>query len=928
MKNRLSISLWFSCLVLLLSFTEGRSQGFVQAEGQKIVDEEGEELILRGIGLGGWMLQEGYMLRTSGPQHEIEARIEDLIGPEKKQEFYDAWLANHTRKIDIDSMAAWGYNSVRLPMHYKLFTPPIEEEPVPGEITWLEKGFEMTDQLLEWAKANNMYLILDLHAAPGGQGENADINDYDPSKPSLWESEANQAKTVALWRKLAERYANEPHLAAYDLINEPNWGFQNHAADPNGCSESQNILLWELQKRISEAIREVDPNHLIIIEGNCWGNNYAGLPGLWDDNMALSFHKYWNPNTEGAIRGILNLREQRNVPVWLGETGENSNTWFTNAIQLVEGQRIGWAWWPLKKQGMNNPLEIKSPEGYQQILDYWSNPQSAPKPAPDEAYQVLMQLTENLKLENNIYHRDVVDAMIRQPHSDEAIPFKNHVIAAAGPSRIFVTDFDLGRHEVAYHDTEVSNTTGNAGGLAWNQGYAYRNDGVDIQVSEDEESNGYNVGWTETGEWLQYTVQVEEEGYYTLRLRTASENANGKVSFRSNRLKITHSIDLPNTGGWQSWQTVAVEDVYLRAGSNVIRLLVDNGGFNISHFEFVRQEGPHSDQPQLMEGSIQHGENSIRLVFNQAFDAVPQEHGFSVKVNGQAVDVTEVSLAESNPQLIEIRLAEAVSFGHEVLLSYEGTALRTTSGVALGPFNDSPIAVLTDVKVLRIPGRIEAEDFTENNGLQLENTTDTGGGQNIGHTSVGDYLVYTVLVEGAGTYEVDYRIASQSAGGKMKLQLVQENGSLQDLTSVEFGPTGGWQSWRTIRGNPVTLAEGLLNLRIYVEKTEFNLNWFEFSPADPENPGNPTGLWRREQNPQLISIYPNPSNGNFWVEFPDLKGKATLIMLWDLTGKILFRQKLSKDDAAVNINLPLLPGIYFIVLVRNGQPVVKKIVVS
>src|SRR5690606_15121361 len=250
---------------------------------------------------------------------------------------------------------------------------------------------------------NNMYLILDLHAAPGGQGKNADISDYDSSKPSLWESEANQAKTVALWRKLAERYADEPMIGGYDIINEPNWGFQNLAADPNGCSESQNTLLWELQKDITEAIREVDQKHMVIIEGNCWGNNYAGLPELWDDNLVISFHKYWNANTQAAIQGMLDLRNERNVPLYLGESGENSNTWFTDAISLVEENGIGWAWWPLKKLGYNNALEIKINPGYQQILDFWNG--SGEKPSEEAAYQSLMQLTEDLKLENNIYHR-------------------------------------------------------------------------------------------------------------------------------------------------------------------------------------------------------------------------------------------------------------------------------------------------------------------------------------------------------------------------------------------------------------------------------------------------------------------------------------------------------------------------------------------
>ena len=89
---------------------------------------------------------------------------------------------------------------------------PNEDEPVAGQDTWLDQGFEMADNLLEWCAANEMYLILDLHAAPGGQGKDAHISDYNPNKPSLWESTENKRKTVALWRKLAERYANEPWM--------------------------------------------------------------------------------------------------------------------------------------------------------------------------------------------------------------------------------------------------------------------------------------------------------------------------------------------------------------------------------------------------------------------------------------------------------------------------------------------------------------------------------------------------------------------------------------------------------------------------------------------------------------------------------------------------------------------------------------------
>src|SRR5690606_38541070 len=111
--------------------------------------------------------------------------------------FYRAYLENGITKRDIDSLKAWGFNSVRLPMHYNLYTPPVEAEKE-GELTWLEQGFEMTDRLLEWCGDNEMYLILDLHAAPGGQGNDANISDYEPTKPSLWESKANRDKMTAL----------------------------------------------------------------------------------------------------------------------------------------------------------------------------------------------------------------------------------------------------------------------------------------------------------------------------------------------------------------------------------------------------------------------------------------------------------------------------------------------------------------------------------------------------------------------------------------------------------------------------------------------------------------------------------------------------------------------------------------------------------
>lgn len=403
----------FLFMVLVCGKTEAPAQGFLKAQGRSIVNEKGEKVILRGMGLGGWMLQESYMLKLGGvgPQYLMRRKIADLVGPEKTAAFYDAWLANQTRRIDIDSMAAWGFNSVRLPMHYHLFTLAVDEEPVAGKNTWLEKGFALTDSLLAWCKANHLYLILDMHATPGGQGNDFNISDRDSTKPSLWESAANRQKLIALWRRLAERYAKEPWIGGYDIINEPNWGFGD-SSDKHGLKETKNVPLRQLMMDITTAIRSVDKRHMIIIEGNGWGNNYRGVLPPWDSNMVLSFHKYWNPNTEEAIHHFLELRDQYHIPLWLGESGENNNEWYRECVRLVESHDIGWSWWPLKKIGTNNPLEVPMSPEWRRIVEYLTG--KGPRPTAEEAEAGLQSLLHDVRSENNIYHKEVTDALMQR----------------------------------------------------------------------------------------------------------------------------------------------------------------------------------------------------------------------------------------------------------------------------------------------------------------------------------------------------------------------------------------------------------------------------------------------------------------------------------------------------------------------------------
>jgi endoglucanase len=571
--------------LLFISFCQvGTAQDFLKVSGQRIINGKDSNYILRGIGLGGYMLQEGYMLRLSflGQQYKISEKITEMAGVDEAAAFYDNWLKYNTQKADIDSLASWGFNSVRLPMHYDLFTLPVNKEPVKGQNTWLETGFNMVDSLLTWCKANKIYLILDLHAAPGGQGNDLPISDRNPDEPSLWQSPENQEKTIALWKKLAEKYAAEPYIGGYDILNETNWGFDD-ADDKRGISEKHNVPLKDFFIRLTNAIRSVDKNHIIYLEGNGFANNYQGMFPLWDDNLVVSFHKYGNFTTKETIQNFLNYRQKYNVPLWLGESGENSNTWYTNTIALMEHNDIGWCWWPLKKMGINNPLEIKQPLYYNHFLDFCTGKRTAI--SPDTARMILHELINNVKIENNIFHKDVTDAMFRQVNSTQTLPFKRHFLKET--LKIDAVDFDLGRNGYSYNDKDTASYMYTPGvNTQGNRGRTYRNDGVDIKNDEQNQPYVFDI---ENGEWLQYTLDVQIAGNYELRLVAAADSI-GVIEIFNNGIKSTGKISIQPSRPAGKFIKSAPANVHLQAGSNKLRIYFSKGGFNLKSLELNRKK--------------------------------------------------------------------------------------------------------------------------------------------------------------------------------------------------------------------------------------------------------------------------------------------------------------------------------------------------
>jgi endoglucanase len=805
-------------------------QGYLHRSGQNIVNGSGQNVILRGLGLGGWMVQEGYMLQTdafAGPQHKIREKIKQLIGEANTEAFYDAYKANGITKRDIDSLAAWGFNSIRLPMHYNLYTLPIEQEPVAGQNTWLDEGFQMTDDLLNWCAQNNMYLILDMHAAPGGQGKDANISDYDATKPSLWESEANRQKMVALWTRLADRYKNSPWIGAYDIINEPNWNFTG--TNQNGCDENSNAPLRALQVAITQAIRTVDANHLIFIEGNCWGNNYNGMFPLWDENMALSFHKYWNYNDLASIQGMLNYKTQYNVPIWMGEGGENSNVWFKDAISLFESNNIGWAFWPMKKvENIAGVTSVtKNPE-YEVLLNYWKN--GGTQPTQAFATQALMQLAENYKMQNVTVKPDVIDAMFRQVQTTATKPYKNHVL----PGKVYAVNYDLGQNGHAYWDKDVANYRVATGTFAdWNKGWSMRNDGVDIQACNDAVTNGYNVGFIEATEWVQYTINSNAVTAYDIDIRYASPSATGKLYLENENGQISEPITLPSTGGYATWGTVTLTDVLLNQGTNKVKVYFENGNFNLNYLDFKNPRTSAQVALKTIGASTSILGDKVNVTFNKQLQTGINftQSNLKLYVNGNQVTINATIYNPANPNAIIIKPTVSINASDVVTLSYSGTNIIAADATVHPAFTNKPVQNNVG-NILGISGKIEAEDFYVNNGMTPETATDQGGTIALGYTDAGDYADYLVEIAEEGNYKIQYRTSGQSATGRIKLQLI--NDTTTDYQTVNLSPTGGWQNWATTNSEAF-LPGGRYIARILVENSGFNINWIKFSIIHPDD---------------------------------------------------------------------------------------------
>ncbi|MFB9326405.1 glycoside hydrolase family 5 protein [Paenibacillus aurantiacus] len=387
-------------------FSRARVKGFLRAEGRSIVNEDGEEVLLAGWGLGNWLLPEGYMWTAHTSRFDrprrIESVIRELTGTAYAEQFWAQFREHYVTREDIRLMAEQGYNSVRIPINWRLL---MEDEP---GIAWIEEGFRLIDRCLDWCEEFKLYAFLDLHGAPGGQ-TGANIDDSIDDVPRLFTDADSWDKGIRLWEALAERYKDRWIVGGYDLLNEP-------LKQTYGGEKSVDYLVPKLIQFYEEsiaAIRAIDALHMLSIEGHHWATNTSIFYKRYDDNMHVHFHRYACLPDISAYAEFIELSERLNVPLWLGETGENITEWFAAMYPLAADLNIGYNLWPWKKMNCaNSPYSIPLPDGWDKIMDYTKG---GPHPGYELARAILDQYLTNIQAANCAYNADVTSAVFRTP---------------------------------------------------------------------------------------------------------------------------------------------------------------------------------------------------------------------------------------------------------------------------------------------------------------------------------------------------------------------------------------------------------------------------------------------------------------------------------------------------------------------------------
>ncbi len=350
-------------------------------KGGYIYNGMGEEVVLSGINLGGWLLQETWMCPVLGSECNL-----DSINLLKSRSFTDeqirtlfmTYAENYITERDVKNIASTGMNCIRLPFWYRNFmdeslrfyTDDPQDNP----------GFQLLDRLIGWAKKYDLYVILDMHGCPGGQSTNHCSGTLNQN--ALYTSEVNLDAMERLWVAIAERYKDSGTVAAYDIMNEP---MNNDTSLENGWAAGSETALsytHSVYERMYKAIRTVDPNHMISVEG-IWSGDCLPDPAKYGwENMLYQMHLYDSTADmiDYRVSELIALREKYGVAIYVGEFN-NGDELYTYALEKYARHKISrtaWTYkvsydslgnWSLYRANIT-PADLAN-DSYEEILTKW-----------------------------------------------------------------------------------------------------------------------------------------------------------------------------------------------------------------------------------------------------------------------------------------------------------------------------------------------------------------------------------------------------------------------------------------------------------------------------------------------------------------------------------------------------------------------------
>ena len=369
---------------------------FIRVNGKNLVTPDGNTFLLKGTNRGCWLNPEGYMFGfgLASSARLIDEMFCELVGPDRTAEFWKRFKDNYITKADREFIASCGANTIRIPFNYRLFT----DEDYMG-LTAGQDGFERIDAVVEWCREYGLYVILDMHDAPGGQtGDNID-DSY--GYPWLFESAKSQELFYDIWTRIAEHYRNETVILGYELMNEPIAPYFENM-------DELNDRFIPICREAAARIREVDPNHIIILGAPQWNTNFKPVTDwTFDSNLMLTCHRYGGEAGPDGIRDYIEFRDRTGLPMYMGEIGHNTFEWQETYSRTMQENNIGYTFWPYKKRDIECMRAFDVPDNWDDLIVAFaqSDRQDFAKirqarPDQDAAWEAMCRFTENIRFEN------------------------------------------------------------------------------------------------------------------------------------------------------------------------------------------------------------------------------------------------------------------------------------------------------------------------------------------------------------------------------------------------------------------------------------------------------------------------------------------------------------------------------------------------